>query len=86
MAAESQAESRKWRIESVGENFKVVFMHGDQAYELGLFSTREEGTRVADVLTSESACVLYLSYLSYQGCWITELMAATFRAVELKRV
>lgn len=44
---------RSWRIEPVGENFKVVFTHSDQTYELGLFSTKEEGTRVADVLTSE---------------------------------
>ena len=35
--------------------WQVVFMHGGNAYELGLFSTREEGIRVADVLASEQS-------------------------------
>ncbi len=58
-AGESGSGPRRWRIEPVRkdgdavENYKVVFMHNGNAYELGLFSTREEGTRVADVLTSE---------------------------------
>jgi len=60
-AGDSQAaqQQRRWRIETVkregdtAETYKVVFMHGGSAYELGLFLTREEGTRVADVLTSE---------------------------------
>jgi hypothetical protein len=60
-AGESASEPRRWRIEPVkrdgeaGENYKVVFMHNGTVYELGFFSTREEGTRVADVLTSECA-------------------------------
>lgn len=67
---ESQSGPRRWRIEPVkkdgeaGENYKVVFMHNGAAYELGLFSTREEGTRVADVLTSESAPIPPCS-----ACW-----------------
>ncbi len=58
-AAQQQQQQRRWRIEAVkregdtAETYKVIFMHGGSAYALGLFLTREEGTRVADVLTSE---------------------------------
>ena len=53
MTAPQPGTSSKWRIEPVGDNFKVVFIHDGSSYELGLFSSKEEGTRVADVLTSE---------------------------------
>lgn len=51
--------ARKWTIEGVQvadhpeEVYKVVFLHDGKTYELGLFSSREEGVRVADVLTSK---------------------------------
>lgn len=37
------------------ERFQVVFWHNGSAYELGLFVTREESIRVADILTIKDA-------------------------------